>query len=67
VLAGFVAIMFEAAPNFDSYPLTQQILQDENTPPNSRLELLLDRVSEEDWAKLKTSYDPGAWNLPPKE
>jgi len=65
-LAGFVALMFEAAPNFDSYPSMQQTLQDENTPPNARLDLLLDQASEEDWNKVRASYDTGAWKVSPK-
>jgi hypothetical protein len=65
-LAGFVALMFEAAPNFDSYPPMQRTLQDENTPPNSRVDLLLDQASEEDWAKVRESYDADAWKLSPK-
>ena len=66
-LAGFVAIMFEVAPNFDSYPLMHQILQDETTAPNARLDLLLERVREEDWEKIKGSYDSDAWKLPLRE
>ncbi len=65
-LAGFVALMFEAAPNFDSYPPMQQILQDENTPPNSRLDLLLDQATDEDWEKLKGNYEADAWKFSPK-
>jgi hypothetical protein len=63
-LAGFVAVMFEVAPNFDSYPLMQKILQDETTSPNTRLDLLLEQATEEDWEKAKGSYDSAAWNLP---
>ena len=66
-LAGFVAVMFEVAPNFDSYPLMQQILQDETTPPNARLDLLMERATEEDWEKIKGSYDSAAWKLPLRE
>lgn len=66
-LAGFVAIMFEAAPNFYSYPLTKQILEEENTPANSRVKLLLDQVSEQDWEKIKAGYDPDVWKLPPRK
>ncbi len=66
-LVAFVVTMFEAAPNFDAYPLLQQILQDEKTLPNSRIDLLLDRTSDQDWEEVKRTYDPGAWELTEKE
>ena len=66
-LAGFVAIMFETAPNFDAYPLVQQILQDETIPPDSRIDLLLERVTEPDWEALKARYDTATWKMISKE
>jgi hypothetical protein len=66
-LAAFIALMFEAAPNFDQYPLMQQILHDENIPANSRIDLLLSKASEEDWEAIKGSYSAGAWEQKPKE
>ena len=66
-LVAFVVTMFEAAPNFDVYPLTQQILRDERTPPNSRIDLLLDQATEQDWEAIKSTYDPSAWQLTPNQ
>lgn len=66
-LAAFVALMFEAAPNFDEYPLMQQILHDENTPANSRIDLLLSQASDEDWEAIKGTYRVGAWEQIPKD
>jgi hypothetical protein len=60
-LAGFVAIMFEAAPNFDGHPVLQQILRDESVDPNSRIERLLDHFSEEIWEDVKAGYDRQVW------
>ncbi|HEY0080968.1 MAG TPA: hypothetical protein VGB73_20355 [Pyrinomonadaceae bacterium] len=66
-LAAFVAIMFEAAPNFDRHPLIQRLLKDEKTPPNSRIDLLLEETTEENWQAVRKSYDPRSWNPPPEE
>jgi non-ribosomal peptide synthetase component F len=65
-LAAFVAIMFEAAPNFDRHPLIQRLLNDEKTPPDARIDLLLEEATEENWQAVKKSYDPRSWNPPPE-
>ena len=64
-LAAFVVIMFEAAPNFDRHPLIQRHLKDEKTPPNERVDQLLEEATEENWEAVKKSYKSSAWNLPP--
>ena len=66
-LVAFVVTMFEAAPNFDAYPLMLQILRDEKTPPNSRIDVLLQRTSDQDWEEVKRTYDPAAWELTDKD
>jgi hypothetical protein len=66
-LVAFVVTMFEAAPNFDLYPQVRQILQDEKTPANGRIDLLLEKVSEQDWEGVEGRYDPSAWELTTKE
>jgi hypothetical protein len=67
-LAAFLALMIEAAPNFDEYPRVRQILTDESVPPNGRLDQLLNQaVLEECWAEIKKNYDVAAWALPTKE
>ncbi len=60
-LAGFVGIMFEAAPNFDGHPVLQPILKDQSVDPNSRIERLLDHFSEEIWEDVKARYDRQVW------
>lgn len=67
-LAAFLAIMIEAAPNFDEHPRVRQVLADESVPPNSRLDQLLDQaVLDESWAEIKQNYNAAAWTLPAKE
>ncbi len=66
-LVGFVATMFEAAPNFDAYPPVQQILQDEKMPPNSHIDLWLDQATEQDWQAITVAYDPSAWQPTPNQ
>jgi hypothetical protein len=60
-LTNFVAIMFQCAPNFDEYPSFQQILTSDSVPPESRLDLLLERASIEDWKAAKQGYNGEAW------
>lgn len=62
-LAAFIVILFEAAPNFDDHPLIQRILKDESVPPNSRIEELLSRATEQNWEAIKQHYNPDAWGL----
>jgi hypothetical protein len=65
-LVAFVALVFATAPNFDDHPLVHQILQDEKVPPNSRIDELWERTSDQDWEMVKRSYDANAWNLKPQ-
>jgi hypothetical protein len=60
-LAGFVALMFEAAPNFDQHPALQQILLDKTIDGNARVEQLLAHFTGEIWQVVKTNYDRHAW------
>jgi adenine-specific DNA methylase len=60
-LATFVAIMFEAAPNFDAHPELNQTLRDESVAPNSRIDKLLERFNEKIWEEVRASYDQQAW------
>lgn len=67
-LAAFLAVMIEAAPNFDDHPRVRQVLADESVPPDARLDQLFDQtVLAESWAEIKESYDAAAWALPAKE
>ena len=62
-LVGFVLLMFEAAPNFDTHPAFQRFLKDEELQPNSRIDTLLEEATEEDWRLVQENYDFNAWNL----
>jgi hypothetical protein len=62
-IAGFVALMFEVAPNFDTDPFLGRYLHDADVPPNSRIDHLLERASPEDWTAVKEAYDPEAWGV----
>jgi hypothetical protein len=62
-LASFVVLMFVVAPNFDDHPLIERVLKDEAAPPDSRIALLWERTSEQNWDAAKENYDAGAWNL----
>ena len=62
-IAGYLTIMFETAPNFDADRFLQRFLTDSDVEPNSRIDHLLERASEEDWAAVKEAYDPSAWEL----
>ena len=60
-IAAFSAIMFDVAPNFSEHEIAQPILEDENIEPNSRVDKLLEQLTEDDWATIKGSYDVNAW------
>lgn len=62
-LTAFVAIMFVAAPNFDEHPLIQRVLKDESAPPDSRIDQLWDRTSDQNWEAVERNYDPSAWGI----
>src|SRR6185503_14510257 len=48
-VTAFVVLMFVAAPNFDAHPLVQRVLKDERVAPDSRIDQLWERRSEENW------------------
>lgn len=60
-LAGFVALMFEFAPNFDKHASFHEILRDPEVPPEKRVDELVDLSSEEDWEAVEKNSDPAAW------
>lgn len=62
-LAGFVAVMFETAPNFDDHPLLQRGLSDERVKLEERIDALLQNATEANWGVVKEEYDPSAWQL----
>lgn len=60
-LAGFSALMFELAPNFDEHPSFQRILGDRETLPELKLRRLSQQISEKDWREALSSYDKLFW------
>lgn len=60
-IAAFTAVMFEVAPNFDTHRLCQVLLDDEETEPNTRLDELLNVLTEKNWESIRADYDPNAW------
>ena len=66
-LAGFVSLMFIAAPNFDDHPLLKRALLDNDTHPNSRLEKLIQDSTEQNWEAVRQAYDASAWGVKEQE
>jgi hypothetical protein len=60
-ITAFVVTMFTAGPNFDKHPLIQRVLRDDRVEPNSRMDELWERTSEENWEAVNSKYDPTAW------
>jgi hypothetical protein len=48
-IAGFVALMFLVAPDFDTHPPIAAVLADTSLAPEARLRALFERTAEEDW------------------
>jgi hypothetical protein len=62
-LTAFVVLMFVVAPNFDKHPILQRVLSDREIPPDSRLDGLWERTSEQNWEAARGSYDAAAWGI----
>lgn len=60
-LGAFVVLMFVAAPNFDDHPLIQRILKDESIGPDSRIDQLWERTTDQNWEAIQQNYDPSCW------
>jgi hypothetical protein len=60
-LTGFVSIMFEIAPNFDEILEIQNVLCNQNVPPETRFSMLFERELDEAWEKAANSYNAEAW------
>jgi hypothetical protein len=62
-LAGFAALMFELAPNFDEHPSFRRILEDPSLPSEVKMRRLSQVISDRDWNEAVSSYDRTYWNL----
>jgi len=60
-IGGFVAIMLEAAPNFDEHPVAQETLRDPAVEPNRRIASLLEKFTEETLEAVRSQYNANIW------
>lgn len=63
-IAGFVAMMFSGAPNFDKNRICEVLLTDEEKTPDDRVDEIANVLSEKNWETIRSDYDPQAWILP---
>ena len=63
-LTGFVGFMLEFAPNFDQHPRIRQLLADRLVSPNSRIDLVAQKATDQDWEEVRRLYDANAWLTP---
>jgi hypothetical protein len=61
-LAGFTALMFELAPNFDDHPSFRQILEDPAVPPEVKMRRLSQSITDREWKEAAKSYDRLYWS-----
>lgn len=60
-LAGFTALMFELAPNFDEHPSFRSVLADPSIPPEGKLRRLSHTITDREWKEALSLYDRGFW------
>src|SRR5262249_52407035 len=60
-LTAFVAHMFEIAPDCDEQPAIHAVLCDEAAQPDTRMDLLLERVPGRDWLDASRRGNPKLW------
>lgn len=60
-LTGYIALMFDIAPNFDEQPVIHRILKPLNVPAEARMERLSSAPTPEDWLEAVDLADPSVW------
>jgi hypothetical protein len=60
-LAGFAALMFELAPNFDEHPSFQAVLTDERFEQSSKMKRLSQVITDREWGEALKNYDREFW------
>ncbi len=60
-LAGFTALMFELAPNFDDHPSFRNVLLDPDIAPERKLRRLSETISDREWSEAAVLYDRLFW------
>lgn len=69
-LAGFTALMFELAPNFDDHPSFRKVLDDPSIRPEHKMRRLSQVISDNEWNEAISLYDRQFWPSvlgPPKK
>lgn len=60
-LAGFTALMFELAPNFDQHPSFKRVLVDESIPAETKMRRLSQVITDAEWEEVVRLYDRSYW------
>jgi len=60
-LAGYTALMFELAPNFDEHPSFKRVLEDRTVPNETKMRRLSQVISDAEWNEVAASYDRHYW------
>ena len=60
-LAGFAALMFELAPNFDDHPSFRHVLDDPMVPADEKMRKLSQVISDREWNEAMSLYDRSYW------
>jgi hypothetical protein len=60
-LAGFAALMFELAPNFDEHPAFRSVLNDGSISSELKLKKLSNVITDREWNEAARLYDRDFW------
>jgi hypothetical protein len=60
-LAGYTALMFELAPNFDQHPSFKRVLEDQTITNETKMRRLSQVISDTEWNEAAASYDRHDW------
>lgn len=60
-LAGYAALMFELAPNFDQHPSFRRVLEDHTIESATKMRKLSQVISDAEWNEAAASYDRHYW------
>jgi hypothetical protein len=63
-LLSFIVLLFLTAPNFDEHPKPKNFFSEYKTIEDNDLEMLVEQMTDEDWAEVIDRYDAEKWNLP---
>jgi hypothetical protein len=60
-LAGYTALMFELAPNFDEHPSFRKVLIDPGLAPDAKMKRLSQVITDREWDEALQRYDRNFW------